>query len=471
MESKFVEVDEDGVAESSVDEGYSLADSVIREVANLIDDEYYDPIIDLCARMSPADVAELLSKIDSEHRNMLVILLENTMDPEVLTHLEPDLCNDVMKTMHTQQIAALLNALDSDDALALIADLDSDRQQEILLHLSRKMRAAVEEGLTFPEDSAGRLMQREMVAVPQFWTVGKTLDYMRAAGAAGEEALPDEFYDIFVVDPMHHVVGEVSLSRILRSKRSIKVQDLADPSLHTVPAHLDQEEVAFLFRREGITSAPVVDSNNRLIGMITIDDIVTVIDEEAQEDFLKIGGVATSDIHRATLSTARSRASWLAINLLTAIAASVVVGLFEGTIQQVVALAVLMPIVASMGGNAGTQTLTVAVRALATKDLTRLNAVRVTLKELMVGIINGAVFAVAMGVIAWLWFESPHLGMVIGAAMIINLTVAGLSGILIPLGLDRLGFDPALSSAVFLTTVTDIIGFFAFLGLAALFLL
>jgi magnesium transporter len=360
----------------------------------------------------------------------------------------------------------ILNQLESDDALNLIEDLDEDFQQQILKSLSKSMRAAIEEGLTFPEDSAGRLMQRSMIAVPQFWTVGKTIDFLRAS-----KDIPDNFYDVIVVDPMHHVVGEVPVGRILRAARGTKIEDLALENAHAVRASVDQEEVAFLFRREGLVSAPVINDDNRLIGVITVDDIVDVIDEEAEEDFLKIGGIANIDIYRPVWDTTKSRFFWLCLNMLTAIAASIVIGLFEATLERVVALAILMPIVASMGGNAGTQALTVAVRALATKDLSSTNAWRIIGKEALVGTLNGVSFAMISGVVAWLWFDDILLGLVIGFAMVINLMVAGLSGASIPIILDRYGLDPALSSSIFLTTITDIIGFFAFLGLAALVLL
>jgi magnesium transporter len=328
------------------------------------------------------------------------------------------------------------------------------------------MRVAIEEGLTYPEESAGRLMQREYVAIPQFWTVGKVIDYLRAAA----DDLPTEFYDLIVIDPTYHVMGEIPLNRILRSKRSQKIEDLTLDTLHTIPADMDQEEVAMIFRRDGINSAPVVDTENRLIGVITFDDILDVIDEEAQEDILKLAGVER-DFYKAILSTTSSRFRWLFINLLTAIAASVVISFFDATIEQVVALAVLMPIVASMGGNAGTQALTIAVRAIATNELSSTNALRIIGKETIVGFLNGIGFAIIMGVIAALWFDSHTLGIVIAAAMVINLLVAGLSGVAIPVFLNKMGADPALSSTVLLTTITDIVGFFGFLGLASLFLI
>lgn len=449
--------------------GYSLSDNIIREIRDYIEDGHVSRIQDICSALENEDIAEMLSKIDEDRRYQLINMLGENLDAEVFSYLENEIRVSVLERMELPRVAAVVNDLDSDDALSLIEDLSPDHQKDILRSLSRTTRAVVEEGLNFPEDSAGRLMQREMVAIPRFWTVGKTLDYLRAAN----HALPQEFYDIFVVDPMHHVVGEVSLSRLLCAKRSTKIEELMiDGKLHTVPFETDQEDVSFLFRKYGLVSAPVVDNDQRLIGVITIDDIVDVIDEEAEEDFLKLAGVTqSSDIYRAVFDTAKSRFSWLAVNLLTAIAASLVIGMFEETIDQLVALAILMPIVASMGGNAGTQSLTVAVRALAMKELSSANAVRIVFKEVMVGVINGFLFALIMGAIAWMWFSNPVLGLVIGMAMIINLIVAGFAGVVIPLALEKMGLDPALSSAVFLTTITDVLGFFAFLGFAAWILL
>lgn len=450
-------------------ENFSLSDDVIREIVNYIEDGHVSRVQETCEELENADVAELLSKIDDDKRYQLINILGDTLDADVFSYLENDIRVSVLERMELPRIANVVNDLDSDDALSLIEDLNPDHQKDILRSLSRATRAVVEKGLQFPEDSAGRLMQREMVAIPQFWTVGKTLDYLRAAN----HALPQEFYDIFIVDPMHHVVGDVGLSRLLCAKRSTKIEDLIiDGRVHTVSVSTDQEEVSFLFRKYGLVSAPVVDEDQRLVGVITIDDIVDVIDEEAEEDFLKLAGVTqSSDMYRAAIDTARSRFSWLGVNLLTAIGASLVIGMFEATIESLVALAVLMPIVASMGGNAGTQTLTVAVRALAMKELSSTNAMRIVFKEVMVGVINGILFAVIMGGIAWAWFGNPLLGMVIGMAMILNLIVAGFAGVVIPLFLERMGLDPALSSAVFLTTITDVLGFFAFLGFAAWILL
>ena len=314
-------------------------------------------------------------------------------------------------------------------------------------------------------------MQREVVTVPNHWNVGQCIDYMRRKADTGEDELPSIFYDIFVIDARRHPVGAVSLSALLRSRRPVPVAEVMEEEMHEIAVETDQEDVAFLFRQRDLVSAPVIDADGRLVGAITIDDVVDVIHEEHEEDIMRMGGVIEDDLYHASVSTARTRFSWLVVNLLTAILASMVIGIFDATIEQVVALAVLMPIVASMGGNAGTQTLTVTVRALATKELTGANAYRVITKEVIVGCFNGIAFAVLSGVVAWLWFQSPTLGGVIAAAMVINMVVAGLAGTTIPIMLDKAGADPAIASSVFLTTITDVVGFFAFLGLAALVLL
>jgi len=364
-------------------------------------------------------------------------------------------------------LAGIVRDLESDDVIDFLEDLDEADQREILDAVPAEDRALYEQSLSFPEYSAGRLMRRETVTVPEFWTVGQTIDFMR-----GEETdLPDDFYNLIIVTPSHKPVGLVQLSKLLRTRRVVPISAImeADPKL--MPADMDQEDLAFLFRQYGLVEAPVIDEGGRLVGVVTIDDIVDVMDEEHEDDILKLGGVSEDDFYSDFMETTRLRFSWLLVNLGTAIVASLVIALFEDALAQIVALAVLMPIVASMGGNAGTQTLTVAVRALATNELTTKNAVRILVKEVLVGSANGFLFAIIMGIIAWLWFGDPTLGMVIASAMILNLMVAGLSGVLIPLVIDRIGQDPAIASTVFLTTITDVVGFFVFLGLASWILL
>ncbi|MDI1228457.1 MAG: magnesium transporter [bacterium] len=444
-----------------------LSDAFISELLELLDHQYTDRIQELCRDLSAPDAAELLIKVSPASRHQLVEILETVIQPETFSYLDHEMLNDLLEHMSGAHVAAIVNELESDDALRLIDDLDEERRHEIMRHLSRKVRAGVEEGLTFPEDSAGRMMQREFVAIPQFWTVGKIVDYLRAAS----DALPDKFYDIFIVDPMHRFVGAVTLSSVLCAQRAVKVDTLVSEEHVTVPVDMDREQVAFQFRRKDLLSAPVVDGDNRLIGVITVDDIVDVIDEVAQEDFLKLGGVSDSDINRNAISTAKARSSWLFINLFTAFLASFVIGMFEASIEKVVALAVLMPIVASMGGNAGTQALAVLVRAIATKEVSATNAWRIVGKECVVGLLNGIAFAIILGAAVWWWYSDFKLGIVIAASMVLNLFAAGFFGALIPVALTRFGLDPAPSSGVLLTTVTDVVGFLAFLGLATLFLL
>lgn len=449
---------------ASTDNPYGLQDELTEEIEEALDEKRLDRVEALVVPLHSADLADLLERLHPDDRHTVVGLLRLQLvaSPEVLTYLNEDVRDDVLGRLDPSELAQAVAELDSDDAFGLLEDLEDEARQKVMAEMPVASRRWIEEGLAFPEYSAGRLMQREFVAVPVFWTVGKTIDYLRQA-----TSLPDEFYDIFVLDPRFRPTGDVPLSRILRSRRSVRLADLVDDEVRSVPAEMDQEEVAFVFRQYGLTSAPVVDEAGRLIGVITVDDIVDVIDEEAAEDLLKLGGVGADDLYRDVAHTSLSRFRWLGVNLVTAVIASAVIAIFEGTIEQIVALAILMPIVASMGGNAGTQTLTVAVRGLATKELTDSNARRVVWKEVLVGSVNGVLFAVIAGAIAALWFGDPSLGLVIGAAMIITLMVAGLSGVLIPLVLDRLRIDPAVASSVFLTTVTDVVGFFAFLGLAA----
>ncbi|MCB1538681.1 MAG: magnesium transporter [Rhodospirillales bacterium] len=443
----------------------SLSDEAIASILTALDDGRDDDVRVFLEVLGPADRADLLAKIGPQDRAFLIDRFPHVFDAEVFSWLAPELARQTLEEMAPGRVAQLISTLETDDAVHLIEDLSPRVQKEILRKLSAVDREAVEESLAYPDDSAGRLMGRDFVAIPRFWTVGKTIDYLREAP---EDDLPENFSVVFVIDPLYHVVGEIPLDRILRSRRAVKIEDLALDAIHPIPAETDQEDVARLFQREELSSAPVVDANNRIIGVITVDDVVSVITEEAQEDILRLGGVGESDMHRPLVPTAVSRFWWLAINLGTAFLASSVVGLFEGTLQKIVALAVLMPIVAGMGGNAGTQTLTVAVRALAMRELSRTNMARMIFKETAVGFLNGTAFALITGIIAAWWFSNPLLGVVIGLAMTINLVAAGLFGIMIPLALQKMRIDPALASAVFLTTVTDVVGFFTFLGLATL---
>ncbi len=444
-----------------------LPDKDIQEILEAVRYQDSDTVYAALKELSTIDTTEFLSKIKDDDRQELLSMYGDALNPETFTGMDQGLIKESLSSMPPSYVAKIVSELESDDALALIESLDDNFRNDVIGKLSAKTQMTIAEGLNFPEDSAGRLMRREMVAVPEFWSVGKTIDYLRT----NADNLPEEFFDIFIVDPAHHLTGEVPLSRLVRAKRSEKVSSLCLDETHPVPATMDQEAVAHMFRREDIVSAPVIDKNGRLIGTITIDDIVDVIDEEAQEDILRMAGVDQGDLYRAVISTTRLRFRWLFINLITAVLASVVISFFGATIEQIVALAVLMPIVASMGGNAGTQALTVAVRAIATHELSQTNTWRVIWKETLVGLLNGILFAVLTGILAALWFQMPVLGIVIALAMIINLIIAGLCGAGIPLMLHRIGSDPAVSSTVLLTTVTDVIGFLSFLGLAALLMI
>ncbi len=413
------------------------------------------------ARLHESELGDLLESIQPEQRHALVRLLGADFDMTALTEVDEAIRLDIVEQMPNEQIAAGIGELDSDDAVYILEDLDREDRDDILSQLPFTERVRLLRALDYPESSAGRRMQTEFVAVPPFWTVGQTIDYLRE-----EEELPESFSQIFVIDPTFKLVGVMDLDRLLRSKRQVKIETIMHETNHPIPAEMDQEEAAQLFEQYDLLSAAVVDSNGRLVGVLTIDDVVDVIQEEAEEDLLRLGGVGDEELSDSIASTSRSRVPWLGINLMTAFLAASVIELFDATIQQIVALAILMPIVAGMGGNAGSQTMTVSVRALATKNLDIHNAARIIRREAGVGLLNGALFGCAIGIIAGLWFHDMNIGGIIAAAMLINMLAAALAGILIPLCLDRFGADPAVSSAVFVTAVTDIVGFFSFLGLA-----
>ncbi|MGV6839190.1 MAG: magnesium transporter [Planktomarina sp.] len=412
--------------------------------------------------LHPADVADIMEQVTDAERAVLMQLRGGGIDGEVLSELDEALREDIIDALAPQELADAVRDLDSDDVVDLLEDLDEPQQEAVLDALADADRAVVEQSLSFPEDSAGRLMQREVVAVPQHWNVGQAIDFLRK-----KSDLPEQFYHMVLVDVRHRPTAYVTLGRLLSAKRAIALTDLTESSFRTIPGNLPEEEVAYIFNQYHLISAPVVDDQGRLAGVITIDDAMTVLDEGHEEDILRLAGVGEGSLTDRVIETTKNRFPWLAVNLVTAILASLVIGVFEDTIATVVALAILMPIVASMGGNAGTQSLTVAVRSIATKDLTTANIWRVIRREVLVGLINGLIFAVVMGGIGVLWFGSPMIGVVLALAMVINLVVAGLAGTAIPVILERLGVDPALASGAFVTTVTDVVGFFAFLGLAA----
>jgi len=436
----------------------------VEEALAARDLERIDAVIE---NLHPADIAELLEALDPDERRLLLRLVGNNLAPETLSYLEESLREEVAGALGPQLVANILELLESDDALAFFEDLDEELRAQILARVPVTIRRLLQEGLTYPEDSAGRLMQRETVVVPSIWTVGETIDYMRSH----RKEMPHDFYDLYVVDPRYRPIGKLPLSRVMRHMRPVRILTLMDEEIRTIPVTMDQEEVAWLFKRYSLLSAPVVDDAGRLVGVITIDDILDVVEEEAEEDLLRLGGVGDADIGEGAMATAPRRIRWLLVTLFNTIVASLVISRFAGTIEEIVALAILMPIVAAMGGNAGMQVVTVTVRALATRALNPRNTMKVVGKETVVGLANGLVFASIMGTIAGLWFGRLDLALVLAAAMIFNMAWAGLAGTLIPLSLDRLGFDPAVAAGPFLTTTTDVLGFFVFLGLATQFLL
>ena len=421
---------------------------------------------DVAAVVAPlhaADLGDVLESLDAGERLHLVRLLGDRFDYSALTEVDESVRVDLMEALPNAEIARGVAGLDSDDAVAILEDLEDVDREEVLAKLPTFERLSLRRSLDFPEESAGRRMQTDFIAIPPFWTVGQTIDYLRR-----EPDLPDEFFQIYVVDASYQVLGTIALDKFLRAQRATAIESLMNTNFVLVDANEDQEEAARDFERYDLVEVGVVDESRRLVGVLTIDDIVDVIQEEAEEDIKLLAGVGDEDVSDSTIDTVRSRVPWLFVNLVTAVAVSYVIGLFGATIDQMVALAVLMPIVASMGGNAGAQTMTVTVRALAMRELEGPRLRRLITREMIVGFANGVIFAILIGLVTWLRFNDLQLGMVIALAMVINLIVAGSAGILIPLALDRFKADPAIASAVFVTTITDVVGFFAFLGIAGL---
>ncbi len=408
-----------------------------------------------------SDTGDVLETLTADERLSLVQLLGDHFDYSALTEVDESIRLELLEKLPNADVARGVAELDNDDAVYILEDLDEDDREQILARMPAFDRLSLKRSLDYPEESAGRRMQTDFIAIPPFWVVGQTIDYLRT-----EEDLPEEFYQIYVVDPSYKLLGTVPLDRILRVKRPTKIEEIMNTNIIEIDAMEDQEEAARVFERYDLVEVAVVDETERLVGILTIDDMVDVIHQEADEDIRALAGVGDEEISDNVFEAVKSRVTWLLVNLVTAILASLVIGMFEATIQQMVALAVLMPIVASMGGNAGTQTMTVTVRALSMRELDRHNMRRLITRELLVGLVNGVVFAAIIGLIASIWFADLQLGFVIGAAMIVNMFAAGIGGILIPLGLDKLHIDPAVASSAFVTTVTDVVGFFAFLGLA-----
>ena len=444
----------------------SPPEELVRTVEEALEAGEVGRAAEIAGELHAADQADLLEQLGNEERATLVAELKSNLDPELLTHLDETVREAVLEQLTPEETGAAIAQLETDDAIEILADLDETEQIAILQTLPMPERAAVEQGLAYPEDSAGRLMQRELVAAPEFWTVGQTIDYLRA-----KPDLPDEFYDIYIVNPRFEPVGSIPLSKIVRSRRGVLLTELKLKELHLIPYDMDQEEVGFLFRQYGLVSAPVVDVNRRLLGVITVDDVVHVIEEEAEEDILKLGGVQETSIFTSPWRASRQRVPWLLMSLVSSTLSASVIYLFNHSIQQLVALAVLMPVIAALGGNAGVQTLAVVVRALAMREITRGNAPKVLLKEIGVGILNGSAVMFVGALVALIWFGQLDLALVFAVSVVATISAAALIGVSIPLLLERLGFDPAIASSVFVTPTIDAIGFFTFLGIATLLLL
>ena len=456
----------ENIQKEAPDRAYEMDSYLIDTVLTYIDDQDKQSLITLLNEYHPADIADLFEQINPHSRSALMELWGKEMDGEVFAEMDEGLSGELIEEMSDEVVSLVLKDLETDDVVDLLEDLEKDEQNRLIDVLDASGQIAVLNSLKYPEGTAGRLMARELVMAPTHWNVGQAIDNLRKS-----KNLPSQFYDVVVVDPMSKPIGKVTLSTLLRARRSTPLIDLVDEEFRTIPVSQSQEDVAYAFNQYNMVSAPVVDDENRLVGVITMDDAMEVLGDEADEDIKLLGGVGDESLTDTILVTARQRFPWLGINLLTSILASIVIAQFSSTIEAIVALAVLMPIVASMGGNAGTQTLTVAVRALATKDLTSANAWRVIRREALVGLLNGLVFAIIIGLIGYYWYGFAMLGAVLAMAMILNLLMAGLAGILVPLMLDKFKMDPALGSSALVTTVTDIIGFFAFLGLASAILL
>ena len=413
-----------------------------------------------------ADVADLIENLDTENRNKLIEIEAFTIDPEIFVELNESLQSEVLVLLTPESIAKILRKLESDNALQILEKIEGEKKKKVLDKLSPQDRFLLEEGLSYPEDSAARIMQREFTAVPSDWTVGQTIDYLRE-----NKDLPDEFLEIFVVDEKFKPIGTVPSSRVLRTARDSKMNSIMREIPVLISVNMDKEEVGLTFENYNLVSAGVVNKDNKLIGMITADDVVTVVQEEAEEDVLRLAGVGDEEITDGVLKKTKRRFSWLLLNLITAIVASIVIGFFQDDIEKVVALAVLMPIVASMGGNAGMQTLAVTIRAIAKREISSGNFYKIVTKEFVIGILNGIIFAIISAAVVQFWFKELDLSILIAVAMILNMIVAGLFGILVPVSLKKFNIDPALASSVFVTTITDVIGFLSFLGIGSIFFL
>jgi magnesium transporter len=449
--------------ETNLDEDDRLKHQFVTAVLEAVERGDADAARTLVAPLHPADIADLLELTPAERRTSVAAALGDLIGAEVLSELNEYVRDAVVEAIPNEQIAELAAELDTDDAVAIIEDLDAEDQQEVLDAMEPEDRAAIESALSYPEESAGRLMQRDLVAVPEHWTVGKTIDYLRDTSD-----LTSDFWEVFVVDAAHRPIGTCQLSWVMRCPRDIAMTDVMKREQTLIPVDMDQEEVALRFQKYALISAAVVDEGGRLVGMITVDDIVHIIQEEAGEDILRLSGAGDGDINEPIFDSYKARVRWLLSNLVTALVAASIIHYFEGSIEQMAILAALGPIVAGVGGNAGTQTMAVAVRALATNQLTQSNTTRIIMREIRLALLNGVSVAVVIGVGVGL-FETPMLGFVIGFAMLANILIAGLAGVLVPVTMDRLDIDPAIASSIFMTMITDSMGYFAFLSLALAF--
>jgi magnesium transporter len=443
------------------DEDDRLRPEFVSAVLDAVEDDDRDAARELVSPLHPADIADLLELTPSERRGAVAAALGDLVGAEVLSELNDYVRDDLLDALAPEQVAEFASELDTDDAVAMIEDMEEADQQAVLDALDPEDRAAIESALSYPEESAGRLMQRDLVAVPEHMTVGQVIDYLRDS-----RDLSTDFWEIYIVDALHKPIGYCQLSWILTCPRGISMTDLMKREQTLIPVDMDQEEVALRFQKYALISAAVIDADGRLVGMITVDDVVHIISEEAGEDILRLSGAGEGDINEPVVDSYKARVRWLLTNLVTALVASTIIGIFEGTIEKMVALATLMPIVAGVGGNAGSQTMAVTVRALATNQITASNARRTIIREIRVALLNGMTVAVVLGLGVALVFQNPALGAVIAVAMMTNIVTAGLAGAAVPLAFDRLNLDPAVASSIFVTMITDSMGFFAFLGLA-----
>ncbi|CAN5541327.1 magnesium transporter [soil metagenome] len=449
--------------ETQLDRDDRLKPEFVRAVLDAVEAGDAEAARILVDPLHPADIADLFELTPGDERPALARALAELLDADVFAEMNDYVREGLIDALEPHEVADIASELDTDDAVAIIEDMEEDDQKAVLRALDPDDRAAIEEALSYPEESAGRLMQRELIAVPEHWTVGDAIDYLR-----GHEELTTDFWEIFVVDPAHKPVGTCQLSWILRTPRTVAMSDVMKREHTLIPVDMDQEEVALRFQKYALISAAVIDGTGRLVGMITVDDIVHIISEEAGEDILRLSGAGEGDINEPIALTVRTRITWLVVNLGTAMVAASVVGFFQGEIARFALLAVLMPIVSGMGGNAGTQTLAVVVRALATNQLTDSNTMRMIGREFRIATANGVMLGLLVGAGTFLIFQNRDLSIVIALAMLTNNLIAGLAGVLVPVTLDRARIDPAVSSAVFVTMATDVMGFFSFLGLAAL---